>query len=83
LHGLINANDFLEKCKQIDTGALLCGHVHETYRVSLEGLKSDLFCAGSATMEGHEGFWMHEVEEKVLKSKCVYWNGTEYHFRDT
>jgi len=82
LHGLINADDFLEKCKQINTGALLCGHVHETYQVSLEGLNGDLFCAGSATMEGHEGFWVYEIEDKVLKAKCVYWDGTEYHFRE-
>ena len=82
-HGLINAEEFLEKCKAIKTGAMLCGHVHKTYQVKLEGLNCDLYCAGSATMEGHEGFWVYEVQEKVLKAKPVYWNGEEYLFRDT
>lgn len=82
LHGLINADEFLNKCKQIRSGAILCGHVHQTYQVSVENLKSDIYCAGSATMEGHEGFWIYELEEKELKAKRVYWNKTEYYFAD-
>jgi 3',5'-cyclic AMP phosphodiesterase CpdA len=77
LHGLINADDFLEKCKMIKHGAILCGHIHRTYRLDLEGLDCDLYCAGSATMEGYEGFWVYEIEEKVLKSKPVFWDETQ------
>jgi len=80
LHGLMNANEFLDKCKVIRSGAILCGHVHETYKVSLEELKSDIYCAGSATMEGHEGFWVYELEGHDLKDKRVYWDKTEYSF---
>jgi 3',5'-cyclic AMP phosphodiesterase CpdA len=77
LHGLINADDFLQKCEAIESGAILCGHIHRTYRLDLPDLKCDLFCAGSATMEGHEGFWVYEVEEKQLKAKAVIWDKKE------
>ena len=74
LHGLLNADDFLEKCKGVKKGAILCGHIHRTYRLNLEGLSCDLYCAGSATMEGHEGFWVYEVEETKLKASPVFWD---------
>ena len=81
LHGLLNADDFLEKCKAVKTGAILCGHIHKTYHLNLEGLNCDLYCAGSATMEGHEGFWVYEVEEKKLKAKPVFWDEKESCYR--
>jgi len=74
LHGLINADDFLEKCKAIKSGAILCGHIHRTYQLDLEGLDCDLYCAGSATMEGHEGFWVYEAAGKEMKAKRVFWD---------
>lgn len=83
LHGLINADEFLDKCRLIKSGAILCGHVHEIYRVSVKDLESDIFCAGSATMEGHEGFWVYELDETGLLAKQVYWNQTGYCFADT
>ena len=33
-------------------------------------------------MEGHEGFWVYELEEKELKAKRVYWDKTDYCFAD-
>jgi hypothetical protein len=80
LHGLINADEFLDKCRLIKSGAILCGHVHEMYRVSVNDLKSDIYCAGSATMEGYEGFWVYELDETYLQAKQVYWNKTDYCF---
>jgi len=77
LHGLINADDLLEKCKAIKSGAILCGHVHKAYQVKIDDLNCNIFCAGSATMEGHEGFWVYEVEEKQLKAKRVEWDNTQ------
>jgi len=76
LHGLINADDFLEKCKSIKSGAILCGHVHKTYQIKIDDINCNIFCAGSATMEGHEGFWVYEVKEKVLSAKAVFWDDT-------
>ncbi len=74
LHGLINADDLLEKCKAVKHGAILCGHIHRTYHLDLENMNCDLYCAGSATMEGHEGFWVYEVEGKEMKAKRVFWD---------
>jgi len=77
LHGIINAEQFLDRCRPIQSGAILCGHVHETYHVSMEGLNCDIYCAGSATMLGHEGFWVYEVDGTELKAERVYWNKRE------
>ncbi|MCD6213322.1 MAG: metallophosphoesterase, partial [Sulfurovum sp.] len=56
------------------SGAILCGHIHRTYQLDLEGLDCDLYCAGSATMEDHEGFWVYEVAGKEMKAKRVVWD---------
>ena len=80
LHGLINADEFLERCKAIPHGAILFGHIHRTYQLNIEGLKSSLFCAGSATMEGDEGFWVYELAHNVLQAKRVIWNGESYSY---
>lgn len=82
LHGLINATEFLDKCKSIQTGAILCGHVHKLFCVSVEGLNSDIYCAGSAVMEEHEGFWVYELDGAELKAKQVVWDKTDYRFAD-
>jgi Icc-related predicted phosphoesterase len=78
LHGLINADTFLETCAQIETGAVLFGHIHRTYRLQIPKIKSEFFCAGSATMEGHEGLWVYELNGKALEAKQVGWNGKAY-----
>jgi len=80
LHGIVNAEQFLHRCGAVQSGAILCGHVHETYHVSMEGLNCDIYCAGSATMMGHEGFWIYEVDGTELKAERVCWNKTERSF---
>ncbi len=80
LHGLINADDFLERCKGIERGIVLFGHIHKTYRLNVPGVKSELFCAGSATMEGHEGCWVYELDGQAFQAKCVAWDGERYYF---
>ena len=74
LHGLNNVEEFLDACKPIEYGAILCGHIHKTYRVRTHGVKSEIFCAGSATMDGHEGAWVYELSGKELKAMAVRWN---------
>jgi len=79
LHGLHNADEFLEICQGIQKGAILFGHIHKTYRVKLDSLKAELFCAGSATMDEREGAWMYELDESyTLTAKQLYWDGSEY-----
>lgn len=80
LHGLINADDFLEICSSVRSGSILCGHVHKTYSVSIAGLHSNIYCAGSATMEGHEGFWVYELKSGELQAKRVYWDNDVYRY---
>ncbi len=69
-HGLKNANKLLEACRPIKKGAILHGHIHHTYRLSLakEGLDIDEFCAGSVTMKGYEGFWLFEIEKEQMRA---------------
>ncbi len=78
LHGLNNAEEFLDACKPIESGAILCRHIHKTYRVHARGVKSEIFCAGSATMEGHEGAWLYELSGNKLEAYPLKWNGETY-----
>ncbi|NOR80537.1 MAG: metallophosphoesterase [Methyloprofundus sp.] len=80
LHGLINADDFLRVCKKVNAGAILCGHVHQTYRTDTQGFQGSIFCAGSATMDGHEGFWVYELRGKKMQAMRVYWDNLSYRF---
>ncbi|MCB4745188.1 MAG: metallophosphoesterase [Sulfurovum sp.] len=79
-HGLCNANDFLYACSSIEQGAILFGHVHQTYYTEVPETKIPLYCAGSATMKDHEGAWVYELEGNILSHKRVYWNGRSYGF---
>ena len=79
LHGLNNVEAFLDSCKPITSGAILCGHVHKAYRVYAEGVKSEIFCAGSATMEGHEGGWVYELAGGKLEAFPLKWDGENYY----
>ena len=78
LHGLHNADDYLSICKKISTGALLCGHVHRCYRTSLDGLNADLYCAGSATIENHEGFWLFDISNNTCHARQGVFDANKY-----
>ncbi|MCA9609369.1 MAG: metallophosphoesterase [Myxococcales bacterium] len=66
-HGLTNADALLTACAELK-GAILHGHVHRRYRVRVPGVVPELFCAGSTTEAGHEGFWLYEVEGGTLRA---------------
>jgi len=59
-HGLENVDDLLNVAESIDRGAYLCGHIHTTFRQRIDGFAGEIFCAGSSTLTGHEGFWLFE-----------------------
>ncbi|TFG66391.1 MAG: metallophosphoesterase [Gemmatimonadales bacterium] len=59
-HGLENVGDLLNAAASIDRGAYLCGHIHTTFRQRIDGFAGEIFCAGSSTLAGHEGFWLFE-----------------------
>lgn len=77
-HGLENAEEFLQVCAGVERGAILCGHVHETYRVRLPEIGPEVFCAGSATMHELEGFWLYDVEGGRLSAHRGSWTGNGY-----
>jgi len=81
LHGLINADEFLERCRAINKGAILFGHIHKAYRVDIDDLNTPLYCAGSATMEGHEGLWVYELNGQELKAEQVIWDKDKYIYK--
>ena len=78
LHGLENAEEFLRACAGVERGAILCGHVHQTYRVRLPSIGPEVFCAGSATMHELEGFWMFDVEGRTIDARRGRWTGHGY-----
>jgi len=64
-HGLVNADAFLKACAPIK-GVILHGHVHKRYSVRVPGVRPTLFCSGSTTQRGSEGFWLFDVNEGEL-----------------
>ncbi|MFV1958549.1 MAG: metallophosphoesterase [Planctomycetota bacterium] len=78
LHRLVNADAFLDACRDVSPGAILCGHVHRRYSVRVEGVKPRLFCAGSATKRGVEGLWVFDVEGGRCRATPGRWAGDQY-----
>jgi hypothetical protein len=76
-HGLRNAGEFLAECRAIVTGGILCGHIHHTYRVRIPG-EPEIFCAGSATFAGREGFWLFDVERGRFTARRGRWKAGGY-----
>lgn len=75
LHGLDNAGAFLNVCAGIRRGAILCGHIHHAFRYAIP---PDLFCGGSATMDGHEAAWWFEIGESRTSVRPVHWDGSSW-----
>jgi 3',5'-cyclic AMP phosphodiesterase CpdA len=77
-HGLENVEEYLRVCADVRRGAVLCGHVHQTYRVRLPGLEPEVFCAGSATMHELEGFWLFDVRNREITATRGRWVEDRY-----
>ncbi|MFN2547072.1 MAG: metallophosphoesterase [Myxococcales bacterium] len=59
-HELRGRKALLEKTR--DAAAVLCGHKHERFR------RGNVFCAGSSTQRGHEGYWLLELDQGRIVS---------------
>lgn len=81
-HGLANAQEFLEACSAIETGAILFGHVHRTYRLDLPELDAPLFNSGSTTLFGREGLWLFDVADGTVSARRGTWNADRYVLSD-
>lgn len=78
LHGLENADAFLDVCGQVDRGAICFGHIHWRYHVRIEGIRMDLCCSGSTTHGGREGLWLYEVGSDTATATPGQWSQTRY-----
>jgi len=75
LHGLENADAFLDICAGVQRGAILCGHIHHAFRYAIP---PDVFCGGSATMDGREAAWWFEIGESGTTVRPVRWDGSAW-----
>lgn len=78
LHGLTNAQDFLDSCALFSEATILCGHVHRCYHVRVPKTRQSIFCAGSATIQDHEGFWLFEVDHEGIRATKGGWHNGSY-----
>ncbi len=79
-HSLINADRFLKNCSSIKGGAILSGHIHKCFNLDLKylGVDAKLFCAGSATMENREGFWLFDVKNRKIDATRGFYKSGKY-----
>jgi predicted phosphodiesterase len=59
-HELRGRRELLEATR--DAAAVLCGHIHERRRIG------NVFCAGSSTERGKEGYWLFELSDGRVAS---------------
>lgn len=81
LHGLTNAQEFLNACSQFKQTLVLCGHKHQRYHVKEPETGVSIFCAGSVTMESREGFWLFDIDEERLQATPGHWSATDGKFK--
>lgn len=77
-HGLRNVAELLDAAGSIQRGAFLCGHVHAAFRRRIQGFGGEVFCAGSATAEGREAFWLFDRSEDGWSARRGRWGGARY-----
>jgi len=77
-HGLDNVDALLEAAAGIERGAYLCGHIHTTFRQRIEGFAGEVFCAGSSTLAGREGFWLFESGSSGWEARRGRWSEGGY-----
>ncbi len=65
-HGLADAGDRLRVVRG-PKRAILAGHIHQRYWVEATATRPHIFCAGSSTCAGEEGYWLIDVEDGHLQ----------------
>jgi hypothetical protein len=78
LHGLENADAFLDACASLTRGFVAHGHVHRRFAVRVPELRVPIFGAGSTTERGHEGLWLYDVTPTAARATPGTWDGTRY-----
>lgn len=81
-HGLDNAEELVRICAQ--PGVLLVhGHIHHCYHHAARADRPWLFCAGSATHRGREGFWLYDVEAERIRATPGGYEAGAYALRES
>jgi hypothetical protein len=78
LHGLVNADDFLQACADVPNGAILHGHVHRCFSLRVPGIGPAIFGAGSTTHDLREGLWLFDVSDVGIRAVRGRWDGLRY-----
>jgi hypothetical protein len=60
-HALRGARDLMKAAARAE--AVLCGHLHQRFDARQE---SRVFCAGSSTELGKEGYWLYQIDNGRL-----------------
>ncbi|MHB8416978.1 MAG: metallophosphoesterase family protein [Myxococcales bacterium] len=66
-HGLLDGRRVLALAAAAGAVALCHGHIHQRYRLAGPG-RLGIFCAGSSTEAGMEGYWLFDVDRSGLHS---------------
>ncbi len=82
LHGLTNAQHFLDSCAQFQQAIILCGHIHKCYHIKVPETGQSIFCAGSATMKKKEGFWLFDIDHGRVRATQGRCYGAKYRLVD-
>jgi hypothetical protein len=75
---LENADELLAVCRTIERGAILHGHLHHCFELTLPGLRARIFDAGSTTYAGREGLWVFDVDRDGARATRGRWDGERY-----
>jgi 3',5'-cyclic AMP phosphodiesterase CpdA len=67
-HGLENTDALLAALAPFGEALFLHGHVHRRYHVRVPRSPLTFFCAGSATLNGREGFWLFDVDARGVRA---------------
>lgn len=71
IHGLTDGNVLL-KLLPGPRFAVLHGHIHERYHHVATAARPHMFCAGSSTQRGHEGYWVIDVAGGVITKGTIH-----------
>jgi 3',5'-cyclic AMP phosphodiesterase CpdA len=71
-HGLFDGLEVLAIAAKGGAKGLCHGHIHHRYRID-EPSQVPVFCAGSSTQKGREGYWIFELDGETLRSAQPVW----------
>jgi DNA repair exonuclease SbcCD nuclease subunit len=71
MHGLVDGTVLLSMLPGPQF-AVVHGHLHHRYHHAATATRPHTFCAGSSTQRGHEGYWVIDVTDGVIRGGVVH-----------